>query len=910
MTFNTGFDPYQVFEVEHRSCKILNVKVVRGRNITKGWMDYVDTPDPYLILRIKTAPEGRRRTKTKDNEVNPVWNEEFTFFLDGAVDNKLHMILMEANYGSLDQTIGEAWYSLNDLPPNEVVTKSFFFPKDGKSEVELEFRIHEDENPTLRYSLCLCDQEKDFRKNRSDVVMKKMVELLGEERGPQDIEEVPTVGVIGSGGGFRAMVAYSGVFNALKKSGILDVTSYVAGLSGSSWYVSTLYSHKDWPEMHPGDMQDELMNNIDSSLIWLLSPQSIYRYVDRILEKRRNGQPVSFTDIFGHLVGETLLKDRLTTKLSDMREKVKDGKVPLPLMTCVNVKADRSARSFQEWVEFSPYEIGMPKYGAYMNSELFGSKFFMGKLVKSYGEPPLHFLQGIWGSAFCILFKRLLEDNRNKDPVEMIRQEMVKSLEQAQDEESSDSSEDEGDDEEEEEPEPEKKEPVKSENNNVFKFPPTDSKGMSNGHPRSRHATLRKTKQKGYWQNFLSGLLENKRFEVLNSRAGRAGVVHNFMRGLSLQQAFPLSPFNPEESGANANRVSDDFDGLLEIHPTNVKRLYMVDAGLTFNSPYPLVLRPQRAVEIILSFDFSARPSDTTPPFKELKLAEKWASLNKLPFPPIDVTVFDREGMKELYIFKHPTDPYCPIVLHFCLVNIEFRRFKAPGVPRETNEEIKFAAFDIFDDKESPYSTFNFKYSHEAFKRLSKLTEFNTLLHVEDIKNVIADVIKNKRENGPKIPISVNEINNLQRVSKKNRQRLSKFVSKMKEGSLRRKSGSDAQQSTKGHSPLTKAESDALGKKKRPQMTIKGTRRVYRTSAAPDPSLTSPREDEEWDSVDAVVVRSRTTKGRVYATEEKFMTAAEGLPGDIWADPVCHSDEEEEFYVCMSDNEDDFADAV
>lgn len=47
-----------------------------------------------------------------------------------------------------------------------------------------------------------------------------------------------------------------------------------------------------------------------------------------------------------------------------------------------------------EWVEFSPYEIGMPKYGAYMKSDLFGSKFFMGKLVKSYGEPPLHFLQG------------------------------------------------------------------------------------------------------------------------------------------------------------------------------------------------------------------------------------------------------------------------------------------------------------------------------------------------------------------------------------------------------------------------------------------------------------------------------------------------------------------------------------
>lgn len=46
----------------------------------------------------------------------------------------------------------------------------------------------------------------------------------------------------------------------------------------------------------------------------------------------------------------------------------------------------------------------------------------------------------------------------------------------------------------------------------------------------------------------------SKRFELLNSRAGRAGVVHNFMRGVSLQQTFPLSPFTPEDSGVN--RVS------------------------------------------------------------------------------------------------------------------------------------------------------------------------------------------------------------------------------------------------------------------------------------------------------------------------------------------------------------------
>lgn len=48
-----------------------------------------------------------------------------------------------------------------------------------------------------------------------------------------------------------------------------------------------------------------------------------------------------------------------------------------------------------EWVEFNPFEIGMPKYGTFMKTELFGSKFFMGKLCTEYEEQPLHFLQGI-----------------------------------------------------------------------------------------------------------------------------------------------------------------------------------------------------------------------------------------------------------------------------------------------------------------------------------------------------------------------------------------------------------------------------------------------------------------------------------------------------------------------------------
>lgn len=59
----------------------------------------------------------------------------------------------------------------------------------------------------------------------------------------------------------------------------------------------------------------------------------------------------------------------------------------------------------------------------------------------------------------------------------------------------------------------------------------------------------------------------------------------------------------------------------------------------------------------------------------------QWARLNNVPFPEIDPTVVDREGLKECYIFENPTDPRCPVVMHFVLVNITFRDEKAPGKP-------------------------------------------------------------------------------------------------------------------------------------------------------------------------------------------------------------------------------------
>ncbi len=60
----------------------------------------------------------------------------------------------------------------------------------------------------------------------------------------------------------------------------------------------------------------------------------------------------------------------------------------------------------------------------------------------------------------------------------------------------------------------------------------------------------------------------------------------------------------------------DEFDRIYEPLDVKSKKIHIVDSGLTYNLPYPLILRPQRGVDLIISFDFSARPSDSSPPFK------------------------------------------------------------------------------------------------------------------------------------------------------------------------------------------------------------------------------------------------------------------------------------------------------
>jgi len=62
-----------------------------------------------------------------------------------------------------------------------------------------------------------------------------------------------------------------------------------------------------------------------------------------------------------------------------------------------------------------------------------------------------------------------------------------------------------------------------------------------------------------------------------------------------------------------------------------------------------------------------------------------------------------------------------------------------------SKEEKKDGNFPIFNDPDKRYSTFNLKYTHEIFDRLSGLVEFNTALNEQLIRDTIAECVVRRR---------------------------------------------------------------------------------------------------------------------------------------------------------------------
>ncbi|KAK3095731.1 hypothetical protein FSP39_018221 [Pinctada imbricata] len=566
----------------------------------------------------------------------------------------------------------------------------------------------------------LTSQDKEFFKSANQInrynsqvgnchVIKQYI-----KRAFAELSAIPNIAVIGSGGGVRAMTGMSSVFCTLHDLDLLQYILYVVGLSGSAWYLTTLYSHKKWPLVHPKkihtEIKEKVLNDLFNTLNEILKAPRTW-LSSLILQHK----PMNITQLFGLSLGSNLMPDRFTTRWSYQRDKIKDGRVPFPLLACIHAKSDTPAKDYHEWVEISPFEVAIPKYGIGMDTVLFGSVFDKGNLIKRMEELPLYYINGIIGSAFTIINEELAllrkdEKRHNNDvetdgvPDEVTRpmdDDDLESLEYREDMDKTNRAEDSKD---------------------VF----TDLYADTNGHCMA---------------------VKEKKLEV--SVLTQNIVDEQRIRRIQKECPFWLKDFMSETLSNHANQSSNEendfeIDGIMDDALGYIKSLKIferadrnqpmcfVDAGFAFNSPYPLVLRAPRSVDLILSFDFTDRGSVHGDPFKEVRLAKTWADLHKVKFPP--VPVFDkRQGVKELYILEDEDDPLCPVIMHFVLMNRDFKLFSSPGHLRQTADEVKFANFDLFQNDSCPYNSQNFKLTNLQFERLSELVRFNILNNKEKI---------------------------------------------------------------------------------------------------------------------------------------------------------------------------------
>ncbi|XP_077178892.1 cytosolic phospholipase A2 epsilon-like isoform X1 [Paroedura picta] len=253
----------------------------------------------------------------------------------------------------------------------------------------------------VRLGYDLCSQEQDFLCKRKKIVAAALKKVLGLERDLQD-HEIPVVAIMTTGGSTRSLTALYGSLQGLKKLNFIDCTTYLTGLSGTTWTMANLYKDAYWSQKDLDEQINETKRHVTKSKADVFSIARLKYYNRQLHQRKQDGQKTSCIDLWGLLIEYLLNDGKDNHKLSDQQQAVNDGQNPLPIYTAINVKEKYSTMDFKEWVEFTPYEVGVLKYGAYVRTEDFGSEFFMGRLMKKLPETRICYLQGMWSSIFSL----------------------------------------------------------------------------------------------------------------------------------------------------------------------------------------------------------------------------------------------------------------------------------------------------------------------------------------------------------------------------------------------------------------------------------------------------------------------------------------------------------------------------
>uniref|UniRef100_A0A3B1JPJ7 Phospholipase A2 n=2 Tax=Astyanax mexicanus TaxID=7994 RepID=A0A3B1JPJ7_ASTMX len=557
---------------------------------------------------------------------------------------------------------------------------------EDKAELSLKATDRSEKDLSVRLDFDIPEAEKAFLKKRKVVASSALQKALNLSAAP-DPSKVPTVAVVLSGGGTRAMTASLGSLRGLQKLGLLDTVSYITAVSGSTWALSSLYSDPHWSAKGMDEALLPLQKELSKNMYTLFSPSLLQYYKKELEQREKGGHPVTLIDMWGLALEQLIFGKKYAGTLSDQQRTVSEGQNPLPIYTAVNMKEDATGSMVAEWCEFTPFEVGFHKYGAFVPTENYGSEYYLGHLIQKLPETRISYLLGTWSSIFSLNLTQLWSTITGVMPTwtPWIR-ETVSSIE-------------------------------------------TDQKP-------STLDTLRVIPEAVFLSSFMNS-------RPVISKA------FNFMRGFFLSNSY-------SENSAFTAWKDTHPDAFPNSLTPGDPRLGLVDSGFDINSGFAPVLRSHRHVNIILSLNYSWGADQ----FRVLKQTQQYCADRHLAFPRIDFNKVASEPEREVYVFEDEDNPEAPIIIHFPLRNVSFKQYKAPGVKRQGEKELKEGDVNVTTSS-SPYTTQNLTYAPKDFQRLIDLTSYNIVNNRDTITRVLQRVLhRTAPEVQPTIPtLSASPIN-------------------------------------------------------------------------------------------------------------------------------------------------------
>lgn len=137
--------PGDYSDLELKTVGILEVKLVQAKELTNK--DMIGKSDPYAVLYVRPLRDRMKKSRTINNQLNPIWNEHFEFVIEDASTQHLVIKIYDDEGVQSSELIGCAQLQLSDLEPGKVkdmwlkLVKDLEIQRDNKNRGQVQLEL-------------------------------------------------------------------------------------------------------------------------------------------------------------------------------------------------------------------------------------------------------------------------------------------------------------------------------------------------------------------------------------------------------------------------------------------------------------------------------------------------------------------------------------------------------------------------------------------------------------------------------------------------------------------------------------------------------------------------------------------------------------------------------------------------